>query len=34
MNWYKKTDMKKEFVLFLKDYDIEYDEKYIWGDNI
>ena len=31
---HKKTDMKKEFVLFLKDYDIEYDEKYIWGDNI
>jgi|SRR5690554_1131096 len=29
---HKQKDMKKEFVLFLKEYGVEYDEKYIWED--
>lgn len=27
---HKKQNTKKEFILFLKEYGVEYDEKYIW----
>ena len=30
---HRKQDVKKEFVRFLKEYEIEHDEKYIWEED-
>lgn len=29
---HKKMSFKEEYLLFLKEYDIAYDEKYLWND--
>ncbi len=29
---YKKMTFKEEYLLFLKEYDIDYDEDYLWAD--
>ncbi|MDH6341164.1 hypothetical protein M2480_000314 [Parabacteroides sp. PFB2-12] len=29
---HKKIDAHEEYLMFLKEYNIEYDEKYLWDD--
>ena len=29
---HKKMDFKKEYLLFLKEYDVDFDERYLWTD--